>query len=798
MNASRYSGGRIIPVIMAGGIGSRLWPLSRQDKPKQFLTIMGKQSLLQQTVGRVLEDGNPLGIERMIVVTNRDFAHETMEQLSGFPEIEFDFIFEPAVRNTGPAMAAAAVHVNRNYPGSVMVMLAADHHIVFKSEFLRLLAVAANAASDDSILTFGIRPDRPETGYGYIKFEDNGTELCTVAEFVEKPDHKTAAKWVASGDYLWNSGMFCFEDKTLLDAYELHCKDVLEGIKLSYENAQTSGSGIFLSADEYENCRSISIDYAIMEHSSNIKVVPASIGWSDVGGWNQIAELAELDPSEQVGRTMLIQSTNNHFHTGEKLVVAIGVDNLVVVDTSDAMLVMHRDRSQEVRQVYESLKAQADDLIATPFRQMSTRQKASYNQQRIRRWLVDDALPLWLNIGWDRRHGGFIENFDRTGHPRESDPRRVRVLARQLYAFSRAKLLGWQVNCTPVLKNAMDFLRQHAQSEDGGWVYTLGADGRAIDQSVHTYDQAFVLFGLSWAYKATGSTDALEMIRQTVDFVDEHLCDKVNGGYFDTPQSRTLSHELETKRLVFEDQPVSQSPIREPGFADASAIFTSRSRPVIKNLNPHMHLLEAFLALYEATGDRSYLDRSAAIVAPLKNTALDGQLGALPEIYDASLAPLSVDAGQWCEPGHHFEWAHLLLSYGRLVGEDMSEQARKLFSFAEAFGISPVTGLVIDRMSPEGKAIEDTSRLWPQLERLRCMLALRKTGMDIFEDKIEMCVQSVFEAYLDPAPDGMWEDKIDARGRIISKEIPQSSFYHIVAAFTDYLEGKAQSGRFLQ
>ncbi|MCB1450090.1 MAG: AGE family epimerase/isomerase [Nitratireductor sp.] len=790
MDASRLPGGRIVPVIMAGGIGSRLWPLSRQDKPKQFLSIFGKQSLLQQTVSRVLEDGNPLGIQQIVVVTNRDFAHETIDQLSGFSNCKFDFIFEPAIRNTGPAMAAASVHVQRYYPGSVMLMLAADHHITRKQEFRRLLDLAAQAASEGPIVTFGIRPDRPETGYGYIKFDDNGTELCPVDKFVEKPDRKTAAEWVASGDYLWNSGMFGFSDSSAINAYGDYCPDVLDLAKAAYDNASILGNCVYLSEDDYGKCRSISIDYAIMERSTNIRVVPATIGWSDVGGWTQIAELAELVPTEFSNRHMQIQSSGNHFHTGEKLAVAIGVDNLVVVDTPDAILVMNREHGQEIRQVYDSLKAQGSSLVATPFRQMSVRQKAIHNRERIRKWLVEDALPLWHDIGWDRRNGGFIESFDRRGNPNSNQTRRLRVLARQIYAFSHVKMLGWHVNCVPLLNNAIKYLKNHGMAPGGGWVHSLSANGDTVDETVLAYDQAFVLFGLSWAYKATGNADALDLIRKTVEYVDQHLADTANGGFFDDNNVLPGFSSLETKRLQFEAVGNPANIAVRQGFADAGGQFLPPPRNVVKNLNPHMHMLEAFLALYQATGDTAYMKRSAAIVEPLKNTALDGQLGALPEIFDINLTPLPTELGQWCEPGHHFEWAHLLLTYGHFAGEDMSEQARKLFSFAEAFGMSPVTGLAFDKLTPDGTAIEDTSRLWPQLERLRCMLALRQSGMSQFEDKIEMAVQNIFEAYLDPAPVGMWEDKIDSVGKVVSNEIPQSSFYHLVACFTDYLGGR--------
>ncbi|MCB1459699.1 MAG: AGE family epimerase/isomerase [Nitratireductor sp.] len=788
MNASRRTGRRIVPVIMAGGIGARLWPLSRQDKPKQFLSIFGKQSLLQQTVARVLENGNPMRIERMVVVTNRDFAHETMEQLSGFGGIEFDFIFEPAIRNTGPAMAAAAIHVHRSFPGSVMLMLAADHHITERKEFQRLLALAAEAAEEGPIVTFGIRPDRPETGYGYIKFHDNGTELCAVEKFVEKPDRKKAAQWVASGDYLWNSGMFGLSDSTARTAYGQHCPDVFDCVASAYDKATVLENCIYLAEAEYASCRSISIDYAIMENSTNIMVVPASIGWSDVGGWTQIAELAEADPDEFSGKRMQIRSTGNHFHTGEKLAVAIGVDNLVVVDTPDAILVMNRNHGQEIRQVYDTLKAKGSQLVATPFRQMSVRQKAAYNRERIRTWLVEDALPLWHDIGWDRRNGGFIESYDRRGNPNLAQPRRLRVLARQLYAFAQAHMLGWQVNCIPVINNAIKYLGKHGKAPQGGWVHSLSADGAVLDPTVRTYDQAFMLFGLAWAYRATENPDALELINETLAYLDRNLADPRHGGYFDDSSAMLQLQGLETKKLQLEPVGILGGDAGWSGFSDAGTRFTPVPGNIAKSLNPHMHLLEAFLALYKVTGEKRHLERSAAIVGPLKDSALDGKMGALPEMFDITLSPLPNELGQWCEPGHHFEWAHLLLTYGELAGEDMSEQARKLFSFAEAFGISPVTGLAFDRLAPDGTAIEDTSRLWPQLERLRCMLALRKSGMAQFEDKIEMAVQNIFEAYLDPAPAGMWEDRIDSVGKIVSNEIPQSSFYHIVACFTDYLD----------
>jgi mannose-1-phosphate guanylyltransferase/mannose-6-phosphate isomerase len=353
---------RIFAVIMAGGSGTRFWPLSREKMPKQLLKIGAEDTLIQETVKRVL----PLiKKDDIFVVTNHGLSDAINTQLSTkFGETwDMNFILEPEAKNTAPALGLAALHLNRIDPDGIMVVFSADHSIRKSDEFLRLLRIAGNAAADNHLVTLGIKPDRPETGYGYIKAgvpcssAEDLRIVCKVDAFVEKPNFDTAKEYLRQGNYYWNSGIFIWKISTLLQEIKKHAPSLYKGL-MEIQKSIGTDKETEVIRQVFDKLESISIDYAIMEKTDRATVIPADIGWSDVGSWTALDDVSDRDASGNViaGNVIDIDSHDSIIYAEKRLVATIGLKNVVVVDTPDATLVCSKDRAQDVKKVVEVLK----------------------------------------------------------------------------------------------------------------------------------------------------------------------------------------------------------------------------------------------------------------------------------------------------------------------------------------------------------------------------------------------------------------------------------------------------------
>ena len=348
-------------IIMAGGSGTRFWPLSREKMPKQLLRIGGEDTLICQTVGRVL----PLvPIENIFIVTNQSLADMIGQQLASKFDRSWDnnFILEPMAKNTAPALVLAALHLERVDPESVMVVLAADHSIRLADEFINLLKKAEEAAKQGYLVTFGIKPNRPETGYGYIKAGDpfnDGDSLgvSKVAAFVEKPNIETAREYVRQGNYYWNSGIFVWKTRTFLHEMEKHAPILFQGLLEIKKSIGTPAEAEAID-QVFKRYEPISIDYAVMEKTDKAAVIPADIGWSDVGSWTALDDVSDKDASGNVitGNVIDIGSRDSIIYAEKRLVATIGLKDAVVVDTPDATLVCSKDKAQDVKKVVDELK----------------------------------------------------------------------------------------------------------------------------------------------------------------------------------------------------------------------------------------------------------------------------------------------------------------------------------------------------------------------------------------------------------------------------------------------------------
>lgn len=345
-------------VIMAGGSGTRFWPQSRIKKPKQLLKIAGDRTMIRATIERVLPE---IACERIMVVTGVSYADEIRAEI---PELHKDMVVaEPLGRNTAPCIALAAYRIAKEDPNAVMAVLPADHLVAKEEEFRKSFRIAVEAASaSDYLVTFGIVPNRPETGYGYIelgpeamKIED--TSVFQVKAFVEKPDKLRAAQYLASGNYLWNSGMFIWKVSSIIQAFEMYCPSLNQIMKAIGPDLNTPRESEAIR-EAYECVESISIDHAIMEKAANVLVLPIDVDWNDVGSWASLHDVWDKDHNLNAvkGAFLALDAAGCVVSSPHKLTTLIGVDDLVVVDTPDALLVCRKDRAQDVKNLQEALK----------------------------------------------------------------------------------------------------------------------------------------------------------------------------------------------------------------------------------------------------------------------------------------------------------------------------------------------------------------------------------------------------------------------------------------------------------
>ncbi|MDX1456351.1 MAG: mannose-1-phosphate guanylyltransferase/mannose-6-phosphate isomerase [Marinobacter sp.] len=348
----------MIPVILSGGNGSRLWPLSRQAYPKQFLPLVGEQSMLQQTLSRLPQ----ARIEAPVVVANeahRFIVKEQLDELGCHPR---SIILEPFGRNTAPAVAMAAIEIARQDPAAVMLVLPADHALEQEAVFHDAIDKGFGIARDGGLVLFGITPKRPETGYGYIATDDQWWEPGAprpVKAFIEKPDEARARELLQQGNCYWNSGMFMFRADTYLKELKRHSRDIYDTAMLAARGVARDLAFSRIPAAIFEHCPEDSIDYAVMEKTERATLVPLDAGWSDVGAWSAIWDVSQKNEQGNAvaGDACLEDSSGCLVHAGDKLVALLGVDDLVVVDTKDALMVARRDRVQDVKRLVTRLKA---------------------------------------------------------------------------------------------------------------------------------------------------------------------------------------------------------------------------------------------------------------------------------------------------------------------------------------------------------------------------------------------------------------------------------------------------------
>ena len=367
-------------------------------------------------------------------------------------------------------------------------------------------------------------------------------------------------------------------------------------------------------------------------------------------------------------------------------------------------------------------------------------------EDQVKDWIFNLALPYWAKNSVDYKFGGVHEALDYAGKPVDLGKKRLRVLARQIYCYAEAQMMGWDGNYEEVLDHCVNTLINTGWHDDGGFIHLYNLDGTIQDDTRDAYDQCFVLLGFAALWKAQKNPLAKEWGEKTLQFMDRQFADEKNGGYFETP-----------------------------GGSD------------IRRANPHMHFFEAMLAWYEATGEEDYLDRAKKIIDLFKTKFFDHENWRLHEMFDANWVPSDNDINK-VEPGHHYEWVWLLLKYVTLSGDDsVKDYARKLYATAIAFGHYPKTDSVALRMHFDGSELSSTGRMWCQTEGLKAALALKEHGMTVDGNLASRMLDQIYNRYLNTPQPGGWYDATDSEGRVVSTDMPTSTFYHVLCAFSEYL-----------
>ncbi|MEA3465941.1 MAG: mannose-1-phosphate guanylyltransferase/mannose-6-phosphate isomerase [Thermodesulfobacteriota bacterium] len=407
----------LISIVLSGGVGARLWPVSRETYPKPFIKLADGRSLIQKTFERV---ANFEAVNEILTVTNRDHFFQTLDEFASLPmskTTKLEFLLEPTGRNTAPAIAMAALYVSEHFGSeTVMLVLPADHVIEKQPVFERAVKKARDLAEQGLLVTFGLNPKQPDTGFGYIEVGEpidvadvsDSITAHKVKSFAEKPTMEIAEKYVASGDYLWNAGIFCFTAKAYLDALDVHAAEIYRGAEKCWQASSAQTSPLLMDKTLFATIPDISIDYAVMEKASNVAVVGCDMGWSDVGSWSALSELIPADAAGNrvEGEAVLVDSQDNYIRSEGRLVAAVGIKDLIVVDTSDALLVASRHHVQDVKKIVQKLKFEghcsyrSHDTVHRPWGTYTELEQG--NRFKIKRIVVKPGAALSLQMHYHR------------------------------------------------------------------------------------------------------------------------------------------------------------------------------------------------------------------------------------------------------------------------------------------------------------------------------------------------------------------------------------------------------------
>lgn len=716
------------PVILCGGTGTRLWPLSTPEMPKQFLALTSSKSMLEETADRVGTSLNPsISFARPLVIGSRTHAELLNTALPNARKI-----FEPCGRNSAPAVAAACLSFE---PEDLILILPADHDIQDVAAFHNAIFAAATAAQRDAILTFGIQPSHPATQYGYIKAASNNGVNTPVAvrSFVEKPELELAKSYLANGSYFWNAGIFLFKARVMLEALETYAPDVLAGVCAAMPDVLSEN--VYLNDEEFKATPSISIDYAVMEKATNIKTVPVSMGWSDVGGFQALHELLTRSDRENSlhGPVVANDSEGLYVRSEGPTVTVNSVSNLVIVATPDDILITPLNRSCPP-------KALAMKARTLP-------QKLDLSQDLIdesKNWLWN-TLDVWTSIGWNDKRNGFVEQMTLAGRPILDTPQSVGGQAQQVYSFAKAIEMGWPApdKAHSMVNRGIANLDLWKREPDGGFAHAVDHNCASINHRRDLSDHSYIILAGVAAFQSTGEKAALRIADDAVTFVDTALKDNKHGGWFEA----------------------------------WPALHT-------RTANSHLLLLKAMLAYHNATRCKQSLAGATEIVRLFETRYFNPGTNAVAECFRHDWMLKCPESKTIIEPGHNYEWATLLCEYDRISGHDSVSWQRRLIKCANGLGRNAHTGFAVNRALADGTASNPNSKLAQQLSMLQAWACHPESSVE--SDHQNLFTQ-VLHIFLKRGPKGGWIDQVDPENTPVSTHVSAATLNHVVTAFSQLL-----------
>jgi len=731
----------IYPVIMCGGAGTRLWPTSRPSRPKQFMPLVGSDSLFLETAKRVCEIP---GFKKLIVVAGEKHGGYIARELANLCEAVV--LLEPEGRDSAPAIAVATQYLKQIDEDAIAAVVASDHFIPDRAAFGEAIAKSAVAAKNGRIVTMGIVPTEPTSAYGYINGRadmEDANGVRPVAAFVEKPDQETAKRYISEG-YLWNSGHFVCAAKTMHTELESGVPGMIATVSQALAQAHIDETGIHL-ADAFREAEKISIDYAVMEKTKLASVLPASLSWSDLGAWDSVYAVSQKDAQDnaQFGDVVSIEAKNNYIRADQNMTVAtIGVRDLAVIAEKDSVLVCALDKAQSVKSVVEELKRQNSPKtdISIDDRPETLVNLKDYYQK----WLFTKALPIWWSLGGDHQGWGFHESLNQNAIPTGAD-RRARVQARQIYVYACAGAMGWHGPWRSAVTHGFSGLSEYYQHQDGLINTLADVSGKTLNQTTLLYDQAFSI-----------------LVRA---------------------KSKDIYPSAQSDALAILDQIEVQLSLPQGGYRETSG-------PAYQS-NPHMHLFEAALGWLDVGGEQRWYDLAQQIVELVETRFIDREGGFLREFFTQDWSPASGAEGEVVEPGHQFEWAWLLARWAVIAKQPkIIEIAKKLYHCGE-HGIDRSRNVAVDTMNSKLEMVTDRARLWPQTERMKAALLLSQLteGEEHAAFRLEALNAAIsLKRYLDTPVDGLWWDKLSVDDTFDNEAASGSSFYHIMAAIEQLID----------
>ncbi|MHC3127868.1 hypothetical protein OB03_11510 [Brevundimonas sp. GN22] len=717
----------IYPVIMCGGAGTRLWPASRPSRPKQFLPLLGRRSLFQDTVARVqnlVTDGR-----QVIVVAGASHEALVRQQLAEIG-VTAQIILEPAGRDSAPAMAAAALWTLSQEKNGINIFVSSDHFLPDHDAFSRAALEASLAADKGKIVTLGVKPTSPSSAYGYIEPASSG--LSDIKRFVEKPSVTNAQEFLRQG-LLWNTGIFVARSDFLIEELDAHQPEICVHVGAAIQ--EESGQICVRLSDRFLNAPKISIDYAVMEKTSFAAVLPVSFEWSDMGAWDAVA--ARRAPTSSLRHILKDAHGSTIYSENDRLVSVLGVENIAVVVEDDAVLVCALDKAQDVKLVVDHVREISPSHL--DFSKDYLRNVSDAYQDYIH-WIEQHALPVWGTLGL-KEEGIFAEELTYNASIVDCDLR-LRVQARQCYVYCKAGLMGWRGPWRNLVTSGIERL-EHFRCEGTGHFQSLLAPSlRPAGGKASVYDIAFVVFALASAYRAGIEAERNAML--ALDLLAEVSARAASNG----------------------------------------AIVEDGDHPYQSNV--HMHLLEASLEWEALVEDARWVEFTDRIVRLAVDVFIDPDDGAIREFFTADWARTRSDYGKRVEPGHQFEWAWLLSQYAeRRNSSVVAATASKLYEVGSA-GIWDDAGVMADAMDPTGAITEYRARLWPQTEWARAALRFANlTNGSVRERYLRDAERALTAMNKYLLPNGLWQDQLVTPYEFAPTNAKASSLYHLMGVYSE-------------